>query len=156
MTARRVRWFRRASPDVDATHQPRTRHQGKIEVTTPAGVILRTTEFSRSVTKTLPAASTAMAVGTLKRAALPVPSTYPKLPARPASVVTTAAGVILRIVWLPVSATYTLPAPSTATENGVANRAALPVPSALPGLFAKPAKVLTVPAGVILRMVLLI
>ena len=57
---------------------------------------------------------------------------------QPASVVTTPAGVILRIVLLPVSATYTLPALSTATPSGWANRAALPVPSALPELPGQP------------------
>jgi hypothetical protein len=36
-----------------------------------------------------------------KRAALPIPSELPGLPARPASVVTTAAGVIFRMMLLP-------------------------------------------------------
>jgi hypothetical protein len=42
-------------------------------------------------------ASVTMLVGISKRAAAPVPSAEPKWPADPASVVTTAAGVILRI-----------------------------------------------------------
>ncbi len=63
----------------------------------------------------MPALSTATPSGDENRAALPVPSTLPLSPATPASVVTTAAGVILRIVWFEVSATYTLPALSTAT-----------------------------------------
>ena len=71
-----------------------------------------------SATKTLPAPSTATPLGQLKRAAAPVPSALPDEPAVPASVVTTPAGVIFRMVLLPVSATKTLPAPSTATPWG--------------------------------------
>ena len=73
-------------------------------------------------------------------------------PARPASVVTTPAAVIVRIVFLP-SATYTVPPLSTAIPSGKLNRAALPVPSLLPGLFARPANVVTSPAAVTLRIV---
>src|SRR6266568_4468174 len=101
------------------------------------------------------ALSTARPVGKLKRAVLPVPSALPKRPAEPANVVTFAAGVILRMVLLLVSATKMLPTLSMATATGLLKRAALPVPLALPGLPAKPAKVVTTPAGVILRMVLL-
>ena len=46
-----------------------------------------------------------MPYGVLKRAAAPVPSVEPAWPAVPARVVTTPAGVILRIVSLPVSLT---------------------------------------------------
>ena len=46
----------------------------------------------------MPALSTATPAGALKRAALPVPSTSPACPGDPARVVTTPAGVILRIV----------------------------------------------------------
>ena len=46
-----------------------------------------------------------MPSGKLKRAAAPVPSVEPAAPAEPASVVTTPAGVILRIVSLLLSAT---------------------------------------------------
>ena len=72
--------------------------------------------------------------GWLKRAALPVPSTLPAEPARPASVVTTPAGVILRIVWFSESATKTLPAASTATPCGAEepSRAARAVGAARP------------------------
>ena len=80
----------------------------------------------------LPTLSTASPVGRLKLAAVPVPSALPNTFAVPASVVTAPAAVILRIVLLPVSATYTLPAPSTATPNGRWKVAAVPVPSALP------------------------
>ena len=45
------------------------------------------------------------------------------------------------------SATYNLPAPSTATPSGRLNRAALPVPSVLPLDPAKPASVVTMPPG---------
>ena len=41
----------------------------------------------------------------VERAALPVPSALPELPAKPARVLTNPAGVILRMVWLPRSAT---------------------------------------------------
>jgi hypothetical protein len=51
----------------------------------------------------------------------------------PASLVVTPAAVTLRILLLLVSATYTVPAPSTATPRGLLNRAALPVPSVLSG-----------------------
>jgi len=71
----------------------------------------------------------------------------------PASVVTRPAGVILRIVLFPKSATKTFPAPSAATFIGMKNLAVLPVPSVLPKLPAEPAKVLTTPVGVILRIV---
>src|SRR6476661_2867302 len=100
------------------------------------------------------AVSIARALGKLKRAVLPVPSALPVLPAKPAKVLTTRAGVILRIVLLLVSATKMLPTLSMATAAGPLKRAALPVPLALPVLPAKPAKVVTTPAGVILRMVL--
>ncbi len=102
------------------------------------------------------ALSTARALGKLKRAVLPVPLALPSLPANPANVLTTRAGVILRMVLLLVSATKMLPMLSMATATGPLKRAALPVPLALPGLPAKPAKVLTTRAGVILRMVLLL
>src|SRR5207248_6389477 len=101
------------------------------------------------------ALSTARAVGKLKRAVLPAPLALPVLPAKPAKVLTTRAGVILRMVLLLVSATKILPILSMATATGNLKRAVLPVPLALPGLPAKPAKVVTTPAGVILRMVLL-
>jgi hypothetical protein len=53
----------------------------------------------------LPAASVATPFGELKRASALPPSALPGTPAAPASVLTTPAAVILRIVWLPVSAT---------------------------------------------------
>src|ERR1019366_3318022 len=94
-----------------------------------------------SATNTLPALSTATPQGYLNRAALPVPSALPEVPARPASVVTTPAGVTFRIVQLTSSATNMLPAPSTATPVGKLSRAALP------------ASVVTTPAGVTFRIV---
>src|SRR5437588_1106315 len=103
----------------------------------------------------LPLPSTAIPEGRLNRAVLPAPSKLPLTPAEPARVVTTAPGVILRIVWLPVSPTYTLPALSNATPRGPEKRAATPVPSAAPGGPGEPAKVVTTPAAEILRTVLL-
>src|SRR5438874_4808771 len=76
-------------------------------VTTPAGVTLRLVELSAPVTRTLPALSTATPVGRLKRASGPVPSALPETNAVPATVVTTPAGVTLRIEWLPSSAMNT-------------------------------------------------
>src|SRR5205809_7791352 len=101
------------------------------------------------------ALSTATGRGKLQRAVLPVPLALPVLAAKPAKVLTTRPGVILRMVLLLVSATKMLPTLSMATAAGPLKRAALPVPLTLPVLPAKPAKVVTTPAGVILRMVLL-
>ena len=74
-----------------------------------------------------------------------MPSSLPGLPANPASVVTTPAGVTFRMVLLPMSDTYTLPALSTAAPNGMKKRARLPAPSVLPGPSSgAPAKVVKV------------
>ncbi len=90
--------------------------------------------------------------GWLKRAAALVPSSLPRL-AEPAIVVTCPAAVTFRIVSFSVSATKTLPPPSTARLSGRLKRAALPVPSPSPTRFAEPASVVTNPAGVIFRIV---
>jgi hypothetical protein len=50
----------------------------------------------------------------------------------PAKVVTTPAGVTLRILWLLASATKTLPLASTATPVGPLNHAAVPVALVVP------------------------
>jgi hypothetical protein len=65
-------------------------------------------------------------------------SALPDEPAVPASVVTTPLGVTFRMVVLLVSATKTLPDPSTATPLGQEKRAAAPVPSTLPDEPAVP------------------
>ena len=122
-------------------------------VTTPPDAIFRIARLFESATYTLPALSTATPAGPLKRAAAPVPSAVPGLPAVPASVVTTPPDVIIRIVWLPVSPTYTLPAASTATPTGALKCAPSPVPSVLPLMPASPANVVTTPAALILRIV---
>src|SRR5262245_36714325 len=107
----------------------------------------------------LVALSTAMPLGLLNRAVAPMPSALPFSPQRPARVVTTPLGVTLRMVQFSESATYTLPAPSTATPVGKENLALLPTPSAQPPLpegFANPASVVTDqfdPTGVIFRIV---
>src|SRR5947207_1614754 len=106
-----------------------------------------------SATYTFPAASAATPDGLSNRASLPVPSLEPTCPAVPAIVLTAPAAVILRIVLLFLSATYTLPAASIATPYGLSNRASLPVPSLEPTWPAVPANVLTAPAAVILRIV---
>src|SRR5205085_217234 len=96
-------------------------------VTSPLGVTLRIRWLPQSATYSVPAPSTARPQGDEKRALPPVPSALPGAPGLPARVVTSPAGVILRIVWLSRSATYT---------------------------FRSPATVVTSPAGVILRTVL--
>ena len=83
-------------------------------VTTPAEVILRTQLFPPSATYTFPSESSITPRGNLKLALAPVPSANIGDPL-PAKVVTTPKGVILRITWLPVSATYTFPDESIAT-----------------------------------------
>src|SRR4051812_4347658 len=97
-----------------------------------------------------------MPLGKLNLATLPTPSALPEENAAPANVVTTPPGMILRIVLLLESATYSVPVVSTVIPEGLANRAALPVPSTWPELPATPASVLTTPAGVIVRIVLLL
>src|SRR6266850_8001398 len=94
-----------------------------------------------------------------KRASLLVPSQWLQAcgddcPARPAMVLETQSPPVAlsrRTVKLPASATNTLPPLSTATAEGLKKRAALLVPSSLPGLPADPATVLEtqlVPTGV--------
>ena len=91
--------------------------------------------------------------GELKRALVPLALVVPERPGLPATVVTTPPAVILRIVWLPASQTKTLPEASTASPAGALKRAALPVASVAPVIPALPARVVTTPAGVILRIV---
>jgi len=55
----------------------------------PASVILRIVLFANSATKRFPALSNATPLGSLKRALLFVPFALPRLPANPATVVTT-------------------------------------------------------------------
>src|SRR6266853_1865824 len=64
-------------------------------------------------------------------------------------------GLPIRMVWFKLSVTYTLPAVSTATPRGLLNCATLPGPSLLPVVKGEPAIVVTTPAGVTFRMVLL-
>src|SRR3954466_4133805 len=80
----------------------------------------------------------------------------PTHPGQPAIVVTTAPAVIFRIVLLPVSATYNVPVLSTVMADGPPNRAAAPVASVDPNCPAVPASVVTTPAGVTCRIVLLL
>ena len=71
------------------------------------GTIWRTVAFPLSATNSVPAASTAIPCGALKRAAASVPSALPALLARPASVLMVPSGAIWTIVLAPVLATYT-------------------------------------------------
>ena len=82
-----------------------------------------------------------------------MPSALPELPALPARVVTTPAGVTFRIVWLSVSATYTLPALSTATPLGIAEPRGAARAIGTAGVPGLPARVVTTPAGVTFRIV---
>ena len=70
-----------------------------------------------------------------------------------ASVVTTPAGVILRIAALPVSATKRLPLASIVRSAGWLKSALLPAPSSSPAIPGRPAIVVTAPAAVTLRIV---
>jgi hypothetical protein len=99
---------------------------------------------------TLPLLSTATPAGQLNEAPAPVPSANVADPL-PASVVTTPPGVSLRMRWLFLSATMTLPLLSTATPEGSMNKAPAPAPSENP-YDPPPASVVTTPPGVTLRM----
>ncbi len=90
-----------------------------------------------------PGPSTASPAGAPKSAALPAPSAVPERSPVPASVVTTPPVAILRIVWLPVSATRSVPPGPCATPFGERKRAAGPVPSAAPGFPLLPAYAVT-------------
>ena len=122
-------------------------------LTTPLGVIMRTTQSNSSVTYAVPPPSTVIRAGDRNEAAVPTPSRLTQRPAIPAQVLTTPAGVILRIVQLPPSTTYSSPPLPTATPRGARNRAAPRTPSSLPNIPARPASVLTTPSGVVVRMV---
>src|SRR2546423_1731320 len=98
--------------------------------------------------------------GEAKRALVPLPSRDPPWSGAPAKVVTTHSdweGEILRMVLLPVSATYKLPELSRVRPNGPLKRAPMPVPSLVPAAQeAQPATVVTtqlVPTSTSLRMV---
>src|SRR5262245_61971807 len=87
------------------------------------------------------------------------------VPAIWARVVTAPAGVTLRMLQLLtilpttdkvtglLSATYRLPGASVAMQPGLVTRAAAPRPSSVPYNRGTPARVLTTPAGSILRIV---
>src|SRR2546423_3688041 len=99
-----------------------------------------------------------MAMGALKRAPVFVPLRAPLFCGDPAMVVTTQlvpAATIFRITWLPVSATKSFPAGSTAIPEGWLKRAKLLDASAQPGVNADPAIVVTtqfVPEGTTFRI----
>src|SRR3970282_2979814 len=98
-----------------------------------------------------------MPQGDEKRAAVPAPSVVPGMPSMlPATVVTAPVEMtILRILLLPLSATYAL-MPSVAIPRGLLNRAAVPLASVTPHApVVLPASVLTSPVAMtILRMLL--
>src|SRR5262245_26812924 len=122
-------------------------------VTVPSDTIARMVLLPVSAMYSVPLASIAIPDGLEKRAAVPTSSTLPGAPAAPAIVVVSPVAVTRRIVWLPVSATYRVPEPSTAIPDGFQKRAANPEPSALPLLPANPASVVTLPFGAIRRIV---
>ena len=92
-------------------------------VTTPALVILRIQLLAVSATYKLSFLSIAILAGLLNKAAVPVASAYPteatEVVPPPANVVTTPAGVILRIQLFPVSNTYAFPVESYTTPEGL-------------------------------------
>ena len=120
--------------------------------TTPSGEIRRIVALLESATSTLPELSTATACGPLNRAVAASPSALPQEPARPARVVTTPAGVTLRIAQFTWSATTRSPDASRAIPLGKANRAFAPVPSAVPRTPTRPAIVEADPSGAMRRM----
>ena len=121
-----------------------------------AGTIMRIVWLSVFATYRFPRVSMVIAAGLSKVAAVPMPSAPPDCSGFPAMVVTTPAGVTLRMVLFSVSATYTLPEASTVTSEGKSNRAEL-VPSEFPAFPASPAKVVTAPVDrTIFRMVWLL
>src|SRR5688572_17487889 len=130
---------KRAAPAAPSLDPAALARPAKVD-TRPAGVIFLTVCAASSVTYTLPVASTATPAGTLNRAAEPGPSLEPIEPARPANVLTTPAGVILRMMAFSRSATKRLPAASTATATGLWKRASDPFPSREPIGGVVPAK----------------
>src|SRR6266581_43651 len=134
-------------------------------VTTPVAMTIRRMVWLvlAATYRLVPLLSTARPWGRLNSAAAPVPSALPAVPAVPASVLTTPAGVILRMVWFLIPAVYRLPALSRTTPNWGGNPAAAagpstelavaapPTPPPVPGDLGAPAMVLATPAGVILR-----
>ena len=117
-------------------------------LTNPPGVILRIILLSVSATYKLPEASTAIADGAKKLAAIPCPSLLPDAP-DPARVVTKPPLVILRITSLPKSVIYKFPEPSIAIPVGKSKQADIPCPFVF---IAVPAIVLTKPPDVIFRI----
>ena len=106
-----------------------------------------------SATIRYPTLSSATSAGHANRAAAPAPSANPAAPALPASVVTVPSAATLRNVWLPASATYTLPSASPTIPDGQKNRASSPLPSVPPVAPTLPANVATVPSGATVRSV---
>src|SRR4051812_28176972 len=91
-----------------------------------------------------------MPLGLLICAVATGPSRYPAVPVPP-TVVTTPADVTLRMRLLLVSATYTLPAASTLTPDGLLNLALDPVASVNPAV-PEPASNVTTAPDVTLRI----
>ena len=97
-----------------------------------------------------PDGETATPNAAFNKAAVPTPSAHDAV-GLPATVVTTAAGEMLRSMLL--SATMRLPPASMATSTGYENRANVPTASKYAlVIVGNPANVVTSPASVILRM----
>jgi hypothetical protein len=90
-----------------------------------------------------------MSVGPLSCADAPTPFTPPAAPL-PASVDTRPEGATLRIRWFEASLTNKLPTESMETPWGELNEAAVPKPF-VKAAFPEPAKVVTMPKGVMRR-----
>ena len=80
----------------------------------------------------LPSARTATPIDILNFAFDPMPSTFPSVPHRPASVETTPVEVTMRIQWLLASAIKKSPSTLVAIREGALNLAFIPIPSAYP------------------------
>ena len=120
------------TPGKSPATDPETPGIPTIVLTTPAVEIFRIALLPVSATYKLPALSLATPFGELKRADALAPSSDPATRACPAYVLTSPVGVTLRMMWLLVSATYRLPAWSSAIPCGSLKVAASPCPICCP------------------------
>ena len=109
-------YLNRAATPVPSAEPPNPAIPARVVTALVATTILRMVWLQVSATIRLPLPSAATPLGQPNCASSPVPLLSPDEPAVPARVVTSpVATTILRMVWLPESATKTLPLPSAAT-----------------------------------------
>jgi hypothetical protein len=99
------------------------------------------------------AESIARRFGSLKRAALPIPSSLPGERALPAKVVTTASGVIMRMVSIQGIGYEKISCAINGDAVWTIEASLTAGPVVAAGLARRAGKVLTSPSGVILRIV---